>query len=171
MGAGGQEAVWGECLRLGRCLLPLEDLDRWRRERRWEGLQGKEIGVEWGEFVFGVLAGMVFHAVLRDTVAKGAPYSVATLDAVPLRTVSDAVNDRPDWMFLAGVPTAFTDEAEEKAVLTIRLCAYSNRRPAIQLFYLAQHVPRVLHTITTRTPAPDPTCADLRRWADAGLSG
>ncbi len=165
MGVSGQEAVWGECLRLGRCLLPLEDVDWWRRERRWEGLRAKGIDVEWGEFVFGVLAGMVFHAVLRDAVAKGAPCSLATLDEVPLRTVSDAVNDRACWTLLAGVPTAFADEAVEKAVLTIRLCAYSTRQPALRLFYLAQHVPRALGTITARTSAPDPTCADLRRWA------
>ena len=163
--------VWGECLRLGRCLLPLVDVEGWRTESRWEDFRAKGIGVKWGEFVFGVFAGMVFHAVLRDAVAEGAPCSVETLDAVSLRTVADAVNDRPDWMFLAGVPTAFTDESEEKAVLTIRLCIHSGAGPSLQLCALAQHVPRALHTSTTRTSAPDPTCADLRRWADAGLSG
>ncbi|WP_416973615.1 hypothetical protein [Streptomyces sp. 4F14] len=145
------------------------DVDGWRRERRWEGFAGKGIGVERGEFVFGVFAGMVFHAVLRDAVAQGAPCSVETLHGISLRVVSDAVHDRPDWAFLAGAPTRFEDEAEEKAVLTIRLCIHSGGRAAFQLYYLARHLPEALRVITGRTSAADPTCGDLRRWARESL--
>ncbi|QNP71782.1 hypothetical protein IAG44_21730 [Streptomyces roseirectus] len=162
MGGEEEKRVWGECVWLGRCLLPLMDVEAWRRDSRAETFQ--KMGVERGEYVFGVFAGIVFHSAVKDAVAEGSSLSVATLDAVPLKAVLEVVTDRADYAFLIGMPSAFMDEAEETAALALRLCVYV-RYPHVPV--LRRYLAHTLLTLTGRVSTPGPTCADLRGWAHA----
>ncbi|MHC5904056.1 hypothetical protein ACVNF4_09140 [Streptomyces sp. S6] len=133
------------------------DEERWRRDSRWEKFQG--MGAERGDFPFGVFAGIVFHALVKDAVAEGSPASVETLDAISLRDVAEAVRDRPDHELLVGSPTVFADDEEETAVLAIRWCVYARSR---QFLVLRGYLDHALHTITGRVSTPAPTCGTLR---------
>ncbi|HEY8981372.1 MAG TPA: hypothetical protein VIU15_17505 [Streptomyces sp.] len=157
MGESARQEVWRECLVLGRRLLPLMDEERWRRDSRWEKFQG--MGAERGDFLFGVFAGIVFHAVVKDAVAAGSSASVETLDAIPLRDVEEAVRDKPDHELLVGSPAVFADEDEERAVLAIRWCVYARSR---QFTVMRGYLEHALHTITGRDSTPTPTCGSLR---------
>jgi len=159
MGESGRQEVWRECLVLGRRLLPLMDVEPWRRERRWERFGEMGMGPERWDFLFGVFAGIVFHAVVKDAVASGSPASVETLDSIPLRDVAEAIHNRPDYELLVGSPTVFADDSEEAAVLAIRLCAYAG---PYQFMLFGAHLNHVLHTLAKRTSTPTPTCGSLR---------
>jgi len=153
VGFAGEQDVWRECLALGRRLLPLMDEERWRRDSRRERFQ--EMGAERWDFLFGVFAGIVFHALVKDAVATGSPASVETLDALPLRDVAEALRNRWDYELLVGSPTVFADEAEEAAVLAIRLCAYTS---PYQFMLFGAYLNHALHTLSGRAP----TCGSLR---------
>ncbi|MET8982081.1 hypothetical protein ABZX85_41490 [Streptomyces sp. NPDC004539] len=146
--------------------MPLVDVEGWRRDSRREEFRG--MGVERGEYLFGVFAGVVLHAAVKDAVAEGSSLSVGTLYAVPLKAVVRVVRDGADYAFLVGVPGACTDDEEETAVLALRLCVYV-RSPGLRV--LRRYLPHALHTITGRSAATDPTCGDLRGWARAAGLG
>jgi hypothetical protein len=153
------------CAHLGRVLLPLVDQDPWRQARRHENLRAWGIDTVAGERLIEVFAAIAAHAAVIDTSA-----SAAELDALPLKTVAEAVTGKRDIELLAGLPEMFAEGRDEQAVKLFRLYTHKGGQYSLSLMRLSTELRHALITLAERSPTPSPTCADVfRRAAEAGL--
>lgn len=68
-----RDIVWRQCIRLGRCVLPLLDQEPWRQVKRRERLHAWQIDPAKGESLIATFAALALHAVVTDAVAAGSP--------------------------------------------------------------------------------------------------
>ncbi|MET9290668.1 hypothetical protein [Streptomyces sp. NPDC003077] len=112
------------------------------------------------------LGTLAFHAVLADTVATGSPRSLRTLHRIPLRNVVAAVENKPDYAILAGLPLDVLSEEERTRVNVVRFLFYQAGSSGISIHRLWNEFHNALTTVIKRSGMPEPRCGDLRRWAD-----
>nr|WP_168723252.1 hypothetical protein [Streptomyces sp. SAT1]ANO42849.1 hypothetical protein A8713_037035 [Streptomyces sp. SAT1] len=160
------DKVWGQCVRLGRLLLPLVDQEQWRQDRRRENLSAWSIDTGVGERLIEIFVALAAHAVTVD-----ASVTAAGFDALTVSSVAEAAVSKPDFELLAGLPSTFVDDRDEHAVMVFRLYAYESDQSSLQLMRLSREVRHALVVLAERSQAPSPTCGDVfRRASEAGLA-
>lgn len=161
-----RDIVWRQCVRLGRCVLPLVDQEPWRQDKRRERLHAWQIDPAKGESLIATFAALALHAVVADAVAAGSPGSIAMLHGIPLAAVTEATATKNETEILAAKPAEHTDENEKASLNYFRLLSYQTGRTGLWLPRLRTELRHSLITLTERSRLPTPTCGDLDQWAE-----
>ncbi len=161
------ELMRQECETLATTVLPLIDLEEWRRERRHEQWRERAVDRGLGDRLHNTFLTLTLCLTVHDQTESGHSLTLDTLYQTPLATVAHRTIHHQPHELLAVAPQP--GEARRQDVEALRLLGYETGSAARVYFALGNETHRSLQTLI-RTHTASATCASLRQWfVDAGL--